>query len=47
MTLKNSGKIAGIVVLNQTDATLRNPSPTPPYSNDLTCPNKFTGMKIL
>lgn len=44
MTLKNSGKIAGVVVLNQTDTTLRNPAPKPPYSNDLTCPNKITGL---
>lgn len=44
MSLKNSGKVAGIVVLNQTDTTFHNPSPAPPYSNDLTCPNKMTGL---
>ena len=44
MILKNSGKVAGVVVLNQTDTTLHNPAPKPPYSNDLSCPNKITGL---
>lgn len=43
MKLKDSGKVTGLVVLNQTDTNLGNPAPSPPYSNDLTCPNKMTG----
>ena len=46
MTLKHSGKVTGVVVLNQTDTSYRNPAPTPPYSNDLTCPNKNTGIHV-
>ena len=45
MKLKDSGKISGIVVLNKTESQYRqNLAPTAPYSNDLTCPNKFTGI---
>lgn len=48
MKFKESDKIAGVVVLNYTDTfPVTSVIPSPPYSNDLSCPNRLSSKIVI